>query len=178
MRAAAPPPTALKSDTSCGIAVIFTVRAVYRPSPPPTAMPAAMMTQPMPPAWRPLTARSTAVPPMAMAMPPALTRLPLRAVAGELIRMSPMTNAAAPTSQARRTMASRGSMSGLRLVRRLRGRRPAAEHLQHPVGDDIAAHDVHRRECDGNEAEDLAERLGRGGRDEHRAHEDDPVDGV
>jgi hypothetical protein len=28
MRAAAPPPTALKSDTSCGIAVIFTVRAV------------------------------------------------------------------------------------------------------------------------------------------------------
>ena len=27
-RAAAPPPTALKSDTSCGIAVIFTVRAV------------------------------------------------------------------------------------------------------------------------------------------------------
>ena len=26
--AAAPPPTALKSDTSCGIAVIFTVRAV------------------------------------------------------------------------------------------------------------------------------------------------------
>ena len=26
-RAAAPPPTALNSDTSCGIAVIFTVRA-------------------------------------------------------------------------------------------------------------------------------------------------------
>ena len=35
MRAAAPPPIALKSDTSCGIAVIFTVRAVYSPSPPP-----------------------------------------------------------------------------------------------------------------------------------------------
>ena len=31
MRAAAPPPTALNSDTSWGIAVIFTVRAVYRP---------------------------------------------------------------------------------------------------------------------------------------------------
>ena len=31
MSAAAPPPTALNSDTSCGIAVIFTVRAVYRP---------------------------------------------------------------------------------------------------------------------------------------------------
>jgi len=31
MRAAAPPPTALNSDTSWGIAVIFTVRAEYRP---------------------------------------------------------------------------------------------------------------------------------------------------
>ena len=31
MSAAAPPPTALNSDTSCGIAVIFTVRAEYRP---------------------------------------------------------------------------------------------------------------------------------------------------
>ena len=39
MSAAAPPPTALNSDTSCGIAVIFTVRAVYRPAPPPTATP-------------------------------------------------------------------------------------------------------------------------------------------
>ena len=29
--AAAPPPTALNSDTSCGIAVIFTPRPVYRP---------------------------------------------------------------------------------------------------------------------------------------------------
>ena len=29
--AAAPPPTALNSDTSCGIAVIFTVLAEYRP---------------------------------------------------------------------------------------------------------------------------------------------------
>ncbi len=29
--AAAPPPTALNSDTSCGIAVIFTVFAEYRP---------------------------------------------------------------------------------------------------------------------------------------------------
>ena len=31
MSAAAPPPTALNSDTSWGIAVIFTVRAAYRP---------------------------------------------------------------------------------------------------------------------------------------------------
>ena len=39
MRAAAPPPIALNSDTSCGIAVIFTVRAAYRPAPPPIAKP-------------------------------------------------------------------------------------------------------------------------------------------
>ena len=43
MSAAAPPPTALNSDTSCGIAVIFTVRAVYRPAPPPMATPTTMI---------------------------------------------------------------------------------------------------------------------------------------
>ena len=31
--AAAPPPTALKSETSCGMAVICTVRAIHRPTP-------------------------------------------------------------------------------------------------------------------------------------------------
>ena len=41
--AAAPPPTALNSDTSCGIAVIFTPRAVYRPAPPPIAKPTMMI---------------------------------------------------------------------------------------------------------------------------------------
>ena len=44
-RAAAPPPTALNSDTSCGIAVIFTVRAVYRPAPPPMTKPTTMIAQ-------------------------------------------------------------------------------------------------------------------------------------
>ena len=43
---------------------------------------------------------------MARVIPPADTRLPLRAVAGEFIRMSPMTNAAAPASQASRTTTS------------------------------------------------------------------------
>ncbi len=43
--AAAPPPTALNSDTSCGIAVIFTVRAVYRPAPPPIRKPTTMMAR-------------------------------------------------------------------------------------------------------------------------------------
>jgi hypothetical protein len=42
-RAAAPPPTALNSDTNCGIAVIFTVRAVYRPAPPPIRKPTTMI---------------------------------------------------------------------------------------------------------------------------------------
>ena len=47
-RAAAPPPTALNSDTSCGIAVIFTVRAVYRPAPPPIRKPVTMMMRAVP----------------------------------------------------------------------------------------------------------------------------------
>jgi hypothetical protein len=39
IRAAAPPPTPLKSATICGIAVIFTRRAATAPKLPPTAMP-------------------------------------------------------------------------------------------------------------------------------------------
>ena len=109
MRAAAPPPTALNSDTSCGIAVIFTVRAVYRPRPPPSAMPTTMIAQTaalMPPSVSCLVRISTAVAPMARVMPAADTRLPLRAVAGEFIRDRPMTNATAPSSQAIRTRIS------------------------------------------------------------------------
>ena len=99
MRAAAPPPTALNSDTSCGIAVIWTVRAVYSPSPPPSAMPATMIAQP--PTTKP-SPRScwermrTAVAPIARVMPAADSRLPFRAVAGEFIWTSPRTNATAP----------------------------------------------------------------------------------
>src|SRR3990172_8666487 len=109
MRAAAPPPTALNSDTSWGIAVIFTVFAVYRPAPPPTAMPTAMMSQPVG-ATAPLNASRTAVPPIARAMPPADNRLPFRAVAGEFMRIRPMTNDAAPRSQAIRTRTSMPSI--------------------------------------------------------------------
>ena len=47
-----------------------------------------------------------AVATMARVMPPADTRLPLRAVAGEFIRDRPMTNATAPTIQAIRTRIS------------------------------------------------------------------------
>src|SRR4029079_18546591 len=50
--------------------------------------------------------------------------------------------------------------------------------LEHPVGDDVAADDVHRRERDRDEAEELAERVVGLDRDEHRADEDDPVDRV
>jgi hypothetical protein len=102
----------LNSDTSCGIAVIFTVLAVYRPSPPPSAIPTTMIAQAV--TLMPSLAGSSsssarmriAVAPTATAMPPAESRFPLRAVAGEFMRMSPMTNAAAPISQAIRTRTS------------------------------------------------------------------------
>ena len=45
-----------------------------------------------------------AVAAIATAMPPADSRLPLRAVAGEFIRIRPRTKQEAPASQARRTM--------------------------------------------------------------------------
>ena len=45
--AAAPPPTALKMLTSCGMAVICTFLAACRPTPPPTRMPAAITIQPV-----------------------------------------------------------------------------------------------------------------------------------
>ena len=52
------------------------------------------------------------------------------------------------------------------------------EHLEHPVGDDVAADDVHRREDHGDEREDLAERVVGLGGDEHRADQHDAVDRV
>jgi hypothetical protein len=100
-RAAAPPPTALNSETSWGIAVIFTVRAVYKPAPPPSRKPTTMITRAivLSPSGR--TIRSTSVAPTAMTMPEALSRLPLRPVAGEFMRCSPSTKQAAPISHAK-----------------------------------------------------------------------------
>lgn len=66
--AAAPPPTALKMLTSCGMAVIFTVLAVYRPNPPPTRMPAAITIQPVVSIW-PSWMTSAPVATMAATMP-------------------------------------------------------------------------------------------------------------
>ena len=88
--AAAPPPTALKMLTSWGIAVIFTVLAVYRPRPPPTRMPAAITIQPVvliSPPW--MTRAPVAA--MAATMPATETWLPRLAVAGLFIRCRPNT---------------------------------------------------------------------------------------
>jgi hypothetical protein len=74
------------------------------------AMPTAMMIQ----AWRgasPPASSRTAVAATAMAIPAALRRLPLRAVAGEFIRIRPMTKNEAASSQASRTRTSTVSKS-------------------------------------------------------------------
>ncbi len=80
--AAAPPPTALKSETSWGMAVMATRRAMRRPTAPPMRKPTMMMTRPsveMPPSRR---RSETKVTMTATVMPTAEMRLPIRAVAG------------------------------------------------------------------------------------------------
>ncbi len=96
MSAAAPPPTALNSDTSCGIAVIFTERAPMAPAVAPTAVPAMSATHPHAVTLKESSkATSATVARIAAAMPEALTRLPRRAVAGERIMCRPITNVTA-----------------------------------------------------------------------------------
>ena len=99
--AAAPPPTALKIETSWGIAVIGTVRPVMRPAVAPMAKPTMMMAQAVPlrPPSRAMRLPSVAT--TATTMPPADSRLPLRAVAGEFMNRSPRTKQTAPPSWAR-----------------------------------------------------------------------------
>src|SRR3970040_2363343 len=112
----------------------------------------------------------TAVEATATAMPAAERRLPLRAVAGEFIRMRPMTKATAPASQPRRTRTSMVPMSTPLRLRLLDGpgrRRLLPEHLEHPVGHDIAADDVHRPEGDRHQRKGLADRIARLGGDDH-----------
>ena len=116
MRAAAPPPIALNSDTSCGIAVIFTVRAAYRPAPPPIGE----ADQDDRPGGR---ADAVAVELLGededRGRPDGEGHAAGRhevAVAGGGRRVhphrGPMTNAAAPASQASRTMTSIDAESG------------------------------------------------------------------
>ena len=88
--AAAPPPTALKMLTSCGMAVIWTVRARYSPAPAPTRAPASITIQPVAliaPEWM----MRASVAAIAVVMPAVDTWLPRRAVAGLFIRCRPST---------------------------------------------------------------------------------------
>ncbi len=80
--AAAPPPTALKSETSWGMAVMATRRAMKRPTEPPMMKPTTMMTRPA--VERPPSRRSSErkVTTTATVMPTAEMRFPVRAVAG------------------------------------------------------------------------------------------------
>jgi hypothetical protein len=81
--------------TSWGIAVILTVRALYRPSPPPINVPTMMIGQArpstLPVTGEPRTTSWTAVTTTAMAMPRAEIWLPRRALTGEFIMCRPTT---------------------------------------------------------------------------------------
>ncbi len=76
--------------TSCGMAVISTVRAAYRPAPPPSSAPAIITIQPVV-VTVPACATRARVVAMARTMPAVDTWLPRRALAGEFIRCRPST---------------------------------------------------------------------------------------
>jgi hypothetical protein len=103
--AAAPPPTALKRLTSCGIPVIFTVRAMTRPAPPPTANPAAATIHPVADIAC-STASRTMVARIAQVIATMEMVLPRRAVLGEFIRCRPMTKHDAAARNTSRTTVS------------------------------------------------------------------------
>ncbi len=87
----------MNADTSCGIAVICTVRAAYRPTAEPISAPAISTIQPVAvtvPSW--ISRISVATP--AIIMPAIETWLPRRAVAGLFIRCRPITNSAAAST--------------------------------------------------------------------------------
>jgi len=90
--------TALKSETSCGMAVMATERAIHRPAAPPTTRPPPMISQLPIPGFDQLTKISSAM--TAMNIPIAERRLPLRAVAGEFIRWRPSAKNDAPIRNA------------------------------------------------------------------------------
>ena len=91
-RAAAPPPTPLKSATICGMAVIFTVRAPTVPTNPPMTTPMPITITPVLVKWR-----SGSVARSAITMPAAAVKLPLRALFGELSCFSPRMKSTAAT---------------------------------------------------------------------------------
>ena len=87
----------MNADTSCGIAVICTVRAAHKPTAEPSSDPTISTTQPVAvtvPEW--ISRMSVAT--TAITMPACATWLPRRAVAGLFIRCRPTTNMAATST--------------------------------------------------------------------------------
>jgi hypothetical protein len=80
----------LNSATICGIAVILTLRAPTTPITAPISMATAI-------APKLATRLSTRVATIAMTMPAAAMRLPVRAVAGDESRFSPITKVMSAT---------------------------------------------------------------------------------
>ena len=89
-RAAAPPPTPLNSATICGIAVIFTIRAPNVPTAPPIRTPITITISPVV-----VKCSSGIVAPIAITIPAAAVKLPLRAPLGELSCLRPRMNSTA-----------------------------------------------------------------------------------
>ncbi len=83
--ATAPPPTPLNSATICGIAVIFTLRALGMPTAVPIARPTTISSQSPTPGL-------SSVAPTAIAMPTAAIWLPRTAVRGPRSMCSPTMN--------------------------------------------------------------------------------------
>ena len=84
------PPTPLSNATSCGIDVIWTVRAIHQPSAEPTMRPAPIQVYDTMD-W------SSSVAMIANSMPSPESKLPLRAVSGEPRRRRPRMNSDAAT---------------------------------------------------------------------------------
>ncbi len=105
-RAAAPPPTALKSETSCGIAVMATRSASSRPTAPPMRKPPTMMMSASVERPPSRSSRATKVTTTASVMPAAEMRLPVRAVAGLPMKCRPTTKPAAARTPTRMTIVS------------------------------------------------------------------------
>ena len=156
--AAAPPPTALNSETSCGMAVIATRRARYRPMPPPMRKPTTMMHD-----------GSCRQPARAQEQPDERGHHGQRHAAGRqavaaarrgrrvhLVQAEHERGRAGQPGQEDEgvdpLLAIMGTALPSAVVVGLGRRRLAlAEHLEHAVGDDVAADDVRRAEDHGDE---------------------------
>src|SRR6185312_11037966 len=125
----------------------------------------------------PPCATSTKTATSATAIPNAETWLPRRAVAGEFIKCKPRTKHTAPPSDANRTAVSTPSVTARPLLDRPR-QGAAAEHAQHAVRHEVSADDVRGPKCSRDEQQDVAERTGDEGGQEHDPDENDTMDRV